>query len=90
MATSYYIFARFLFQEGQIDRKQLKKYWRFDKRVSRWNEKIECPCCGGSGKQPLPLLAPSIKHCGLCYGAGYTFKLNVQVLASCQNNDKNL
>ena len=30
-----------------------------------------CPCCAGTGKQPLPhLVASDIECCGLCQGTG--------------------
>jgi hypothetical protein len=33
---------------------------------------FSCPCCKGSGNQPLPhLVDPSIKFCGLCRGTGF-------------------
>lgn len=41
MCCSEYSFARSLFCHGQITRRQLRRYWRFDRRVMRWEKMTE-------------------------------------------------
>lgn len=37
MASSGFIYARMLFQCGKITRKAFRRYWKFNRRVHRWN-----------------------------------------------------
>jgi DnaJ-class molecular chaperone len=41
--------------------------------------RIPCPCCKGTGKQPLPrLVDPSIWFCGYCKGEGFVYSSNIE------------
>lgn len=35
MATQGYGFAQFLFRDGQISKQELRRWWRFDRRIRR-------------------------------------------------------
>jgi len=37
MSTGGFTFARLLFSEGKISRKTFKRFWKFNRRVVRWN-----------------------------------------------------
>ena len=37
MACSGFIYAKMLFQSGKITRNAFRRYWKFDRRVRRWN-----------------------------------------------------
>lgn len=43
MATGGFSFARRLFRAGKITRKDFKRWWKFHRRVRRWNEKAQQP-----------------------------------------------
>ena len=37
MACQGYMFARLLYSHGQLSRSELRRYFRFDRRVQRWD-----------------------------------------------------
>lgn len=39
VASQSYIFARMLCRVGQITRQELRRWWRFDRRVQRWERR---------------------------------------------------
>lgn len=40
MATQTYCHARWLFREGQMGRAELKRWWKFNRRVQMWDKKV--------------------------------------------------
>jgi hypothetical protein len=43
MATGNYFFATALFRHGQINRKQFRRYWKFNRRVTRLDKLQSSP-----------------------------------------------
>lgn len=41
MATGEFSFARFLFRHGQLTRQQFRRFFRFARRVKRWDRRPE-------------------------------------------------
>jgi hypothetical protein len=41
MATGGFFYARCCFSRGVITREQFRKYWKFNRRVRRWDSKKE-------------------------------------------------
>ena len=39
MATGGYGYAILLFTAGQMDRRELRRWWRFNRRVMRWDRR---------------------------------------------------
>lgn len=38
MSVGGYVAARILFREGEMDRRELKRWWLFHRRVRRWDQ----------------------------------------------------
>jgi hypothetical protein len=59
MATGGYSFARILFMDGKITRQAYKRWWKFHRRVMRWDRRMQCPLNaerihGGAGQSNQP------------------------------------